>query len=168
MLIGILSDTHDQAARTRRAIELLIAAGAEYFIHCGDITEEPILDLLAGLPAAAVFGNNDMDRPALTAYGQHLGINMLGTIGILDLGGKRFAVTHGDRGGLIRSAMETPGVDYVLLGHTHVIRDERLKSIRMINPGALHRAALKTVATLDTATDHLQIIRVDEPAARID
>ena len=38
MRVGILSDTHDQVARTQSAITQLLAAGAEVLIHCGDIT----------------------------------------------------------------------------------------------------------------------------------
>lgn len=165
MKIGILSDTHDQIHRTQRAIQMLAGAGAEYYIHCGDICGQAVLDLFAGLPAACVWGNNDYDQGSLGPYAESIGVRALGTIGVLDLGGKRFAVTHGDRRGLIRSALETPGVDYVLMGHTHILRDERMGGLRIINPGALHRAALKSVALLETTSDELQIIRVDDPAA---
>jgi predicted phosphodiesterase len=36
--IGILSDTHDQVARTGRAVAALVARGAEALVHCGDLT----------------------------------------------------------------------------------------------------------------------------------
>jgi predicted phosphodiesterase len=38
MRIGILSDTRDQVARTWRAVTMLLGAGAEVLIRCGDIT----------------------------------------------------------------------------------------------------------------------------------
>jgi predicted phosphodiesterase len=45
--------------------------------------------------------------------------------------------------------------DYLLQGHTHVRLDECVGRTRIINPGALHRAAVKTVVTLDTRADRL-------------
>ena len=39
MLIGILSDTHNEAERTQRAVGLLHDRGATVLIHCGDISE---------------------------------------------------------------------------------------------------------------------------------
>ena len=43
MRIGILSDTHDQIARTTRAVVLLRAEGAEALVHCGDLTGPEIV-----------------------------------------------------------------------------------------------------------------------------
>ena len=34
--IGIISDTHDRVSRTRYAVQLLAARGAELLVHCGD------------------------------------------------------------------------------------------------------------------------------------
>ena len=43
MLLGILSDTHNQVDRTRQALNLLRAEGAEALIHAGDLNSEPIV-----------------------------------------------------------------------------------------------------------------------------
>jgi hypothetical protein len=155
MRIGILSDTHDRPAAMKAAIELLVARGSEFFIHCGDVGSERILDHLAGLPSAFVWGNNDFDRAELQRYAQKLGIACHGTFADLELGGKRFAVLHGDDFRLRQRVLAEQRHDYLLLGHTHVRLDQRVGIIRCINPGALYRAAEKTVATLDTATDQL-------------
>ena len=48
MIVGILSDTHDRVAAAAAAIERLRQHGAEYFIHCGDVGSERVLDQLAG------------------------------------------------------------------------------------------------------------------------
>jgi predicted phosphodiesterase len=48
----------------------------------------------------------------------------------------------------------------LLQGHTHVRADERVGTVRVINPGALHRAAQKTVATLDTETGEVKFLVV--------
>ena len=51
MLIGILSDTHDQAGRTKVAVATLASAGAEALFHCGDITTADVVYECGTLPA---------------------------------------------------------------------------------------------------------------------
>jgi putative phosphoesterase len=66
MRLGILSDTHDELARTRMAVQLLRDEGAEAMIHCGDLATPPIVTACAVLPCWFVFGNHDADNvPAL-------------------------------------------------------------------------------------------------------
>ena len=66
MLLGILSDTHDQVATTRKAVELLRAEGAVALIHCGDLAGPEIVAICSVLPLWFVFGNWDADKvPAL-------------------------------------------------------------------------------------------------------
>ncbi len=161
MLIGILSDTHDRVEATIAGLQLLREAGAERFLHCGDVGGEPILDQLAGLKVALVWGNNDWDRRELTRYAERLGIEVFQSLGEFDLGGKRFAMMHGDDPRIIRDVLKRQEHDYLLLGHSHIRADERHGNVRVINPGALHRAKEKSVAVLDTETDELRTILVE-------
>jgi len=160
VIVGILSDSHGRIETTRIALSLLKDAGAEFYIHCGDVGEEPILDQLAGLPVALVWGNNDWDRRSLTTYAQQLGIQVLPSLGELELAGKRIAVTHGDEGQLVRKVLDEQRHDYLLLGHSHIRADKRMGKVRVINPGALHRAAQKSVAVLDLASDALRFLMI--------
>ena len=155
MLIGILSDTHDRVDAASAGVRLLQARGAQYFIHCGDVGSERVLDHLAGLQAAFVFGNTDYDQRGLERYAASIGLTCLGEFGELELGGKHFAVLHGDDFALRKRLLAEQRHDYLLQGHTHHARDERVGRMRHINPGALHRARPKTVALLDTAADLL-------------
>ena len=163
MLIGILSDTHDRVDAMAAGVALLRKAGAEFFVHCGDVGSERVLDHLAGLPGAFVFGNTDWDRAALARYAESIGVACHGTFADLDLGGKKVAVTHGDDFRIKQRVLAGKRHDYLLQGHTHVLRDERVGPTRVINPGALHRAREKTVAVLDTATDTLRFLVVSVP-----
>ena len=160
VIVGILSDTHDRVDAARAAVKLLQEHGAEYFIHCGDVGSERILELLAGLPAAFVFGNCDWDQPGLQRSARGLNLTCLAAGGNLELAGKLFRVEHGDCPGTMRHALDAQTFDYLLHGHTHVQRDERLGKTRIINPGALHRARQKTVAVLDTETEALKFLVV--------
>ena len=158
MLVGILSDTHGNAAMTAAAVDVLGGRGAEYFIHCGDVGSQRVLDALAGLPAAVVLGNvDDLD---IEGYAHHLGLRCAGRSDDLTLDDKRIAVLHGDDAALKRSLLAGQEHDYLLQGHTHVAQDVRIGRTRIINPGALHRAQRKTVALLNTARDRVEFLDV--------
>ncbi len=158
MLVGILSDTHDRLARTRNAVTMLQDEGAQILLHCGDFVEPEMLVPCAALPCHFVFGNND--SPAqLERAAQDLGITCLGWGGIVELGGKKFGMTHGHSLAEFRR-LQAAAPDFILTGHSHVVHDYREGDIRYINPGALHRARPYTVAVLDPATDELRILEV--------
>lgn len=161
MKIGILSDTHDRIGAMKTAIELLRRAGAEYFIHCGDVGSPAVLDHLDGLPSAFVWGNTDYDEVRLQRYAASIGVRCLGAYGQVELAGKQVGVLHGDDFKLKQRLLAEQQLDYLLQGHTHLRADDRVGRTRLINPGALHRAAVKTVALLDLSADDLRYLTVD-------
>ena len=165
MRIGILADSHGRVAITAHAVAALLDAGAEMLIHLGDVENERVIDELVGHHAHLVFGNCDWDANALARYAAGLGVIVDDPIGYLDVSTKRIAFTHGHLPQLMRQAMED-GTDYLLHGHTHELRDERIGSTRVINPGALFRARRYTVAVLEPETDTLQIIELTKQRHR--
>lgn len=162
--LGILSDTHGDATRARRAIELLRARGAGRIIHLGDIGSESVLDHLAGLESTIVFGNCD-DARSLWRYAKFLGIEVVHPAAIIDVksvrGAIRIGITHGHLLDEIDQLFRAE-VDILLHGHTHVARDDMVGLTRVMNPGALHRADRKTAMLLDLATGEAEWIDVDE------
>lgn len=160
MLVGILSDTHDRTQRAERAVDRLKSAGAEYLIHCGDFTSAEVVHICGVLPFACVLGNCDHDEVAIRNAVEGVGGTYLDRGGSVIVGGKQFAVTHGDDAATFRSLiLERP--DYLLFGHTHVALDERDGPTHQINPGALHRAARYTVVLLDTELDATTFLTID-------
>lgn len=160
MRLGILSDTHDELERTRTAVELLRAEGAEALVHCGDLASPPILAACAVLPFYFTFGNHDADSvPALRQAAADSGAVCLGWGGVVELGGKRVGVTHGHMTIDVRRVL-AEGLDYLLSGHAHFASDSQIGSVRRINPGALHRADEFTVAVLDVESGELRLLRV--------
>lgn len=158
--LGILSDTHDQLARTKRAVQLLRDAGAEAMIHCGDLTNPSIVAACSVLPFWFVFGNNDADSvPALRRAAEEFGAKCLDWGGIVTLAGKRVGVAHGDMSTDVRRVLADKP-DYLLTGHSHHASDEITGSVRRINPGALHRASEFTVALLELESGKLEQIQV--------
>jgi putative phosphoesterase len=159
MRIGILSDTHDRRERAAQAVKVLVKAGADALIHCGDLTEPEIVYECALRPSYFVFGNNDYDEDGIRTAIDAIGGVCLGWGGEVTLVGRRIAVTHGDQGKEVRRLIATRP-DYFLFGHSHVPADERDGATRWINPGALHRAAEWTVALLDLDTDDLEFLKI--------
>lgn len=155
MLVGICSDTHGQVATMRRALAIFDRQGVERIIHCGDVGGEAVFDQLVGREVRFVWGNTDVVTAGLLAYLQTVGLPVPQSIPmVLEWAGRRIGVFHGHERGF-SEAPQTMKLDYLLHGHTHQRRDERIGSVRVINAGALHRARIKTVATLNLANDQL-------------
>ncbi|WP_020475500.1 metallophosphoesterase family protein [Zavarzinella formosa] len=161
MRIGILSDTHDHLSRTRRAVEILLAEGADILIHCGDLTSPDIVAVCAVRPFYFVFGNHDADQaPELRAAAAQTGSVCLEWGGIVELEGKRVGVAHGHMTVDVRRVIaDRP--DYLLTGHSHDKHDRMNGPIRRINPGALFRADEFTVAVLDLPEGELRFLNVE-------
>jgi len=159
MLIGILSDSHGHASRTAEAVRILLEAGAEILLHLGDIETTAVLDELVGHNAHIVFGNCDWDHRSLATYAEHVGIAVEHPRGHLVIADKTVVFTHGDRDEIMSQTLNE-GVHYLLHGHTHQVRDEKVGTTRIINPGALFRASQYTVAVLDPESDDLRFLEI--------
>ncbi|UCG17564.1 MAG: YfcE family phosphodiesterase [Phycisphaerales bacterium] len=163
MLIGILSDSHGRCKAVRRAVALFDRLGAGMIIHCGDVGDLGVLDEMAGRNCRFVWGNMDEPSSAVDAHLETLGIPPPDHQGLsIDVDGKHILVFHGHEP-TFRRAIHEQAADYVLHGHTHQPCNRRVGAVRVVNPGALHRAKPRTVATLDTATDDVTFYDIDSP-----
>ena len=161
MVLGVLSDSHGDAGATARAIGLLTQHGAERFFHCGDICGEDVLAEFVGHDVTFVWGNCDSPSVSTRRYVQSLGLAWPESRVELEFDGRRIAVFHGHERGFA-DAIEGGQFHYVLHGHTHVYADSRVNGCRVINPGALYRAAVKTVALLDVSSDKVTFLRLED------
>ncbi len=161
MRVGILSDSHGDHLMVRRAMELFDGQHARQIIHCGDVGGIEVFDEMLGRPCHFVQGNCDRFNGPVIAYLDAVGIQPPDRIPLrFTLDGKRFAVFHGHEPQAQRIDL-LDDVDYVLHGHSHRQRDERVGGVRIINPGALVRARPKTVAILDPGRDLLTFHTLD-------
>jgi len=159
MLIGILSDSHGEITRTRKAMQQLADGGCTKFIHLGDVEIIEVLDELIGFDVTLVFGNCDWGV-RLHEHAVQVGIDVRDGADVISVDGKHIAFLHGHDERKYYGFLDD-GVDYLLHGHSHEKRDEMVGKTRCINPGALHRAAVYTVAVLDTCEDTLVFLEVD-------
>jgi putative phosphoesterase len=157
MVIGVISDTHNDLACIKKATEFFDLRGAEIVLHCGDISLPSAALEFSKLKCGfkAVFGNNDYERAALE--------NVISYFGVIKeppfefkLDGKLFVMTH-------RPAFFDVGkYDYVLYGHTHKPKIENIKSAVFLNPGEAcgFRYGASTVALINTQTNRSEIFDI--------
>src|SRR5258708_4091378 len=161
MKIAVLSDTHNQIDRVRRALDLLRPHHVSMVLHCGDIEDPPVVELFGGREAHFVFGNCDWNKDALAEKMEEVGGTLHENFGHLEVDGKQIAFVHGDKTRLLEELEQAGCYDYLFHGHTHVRKDQRMGPTRVINPGALQRAAIKTFALLDLASGEMESIVVE-------
>ncbi len=161
MKIAILSDTHNQTERVRQALNVLRGVGVSLVLHCGDIEDPPIVKLFRDFDAHFVFGNCDWDHAGLAKMITHIRATLHENYGHLEVDGKQIAFVHGHDRALLTDLEQADCYDYLFHGHTHVAAHRLTGRTRVINPGALHRAPVKTFVILDPATGALESIEVD-------
>ena len=164
MLIGIVSDTHNNYKAVALAAALLRKREVGLVLHCGDIEDGLTVRMFEGLPVHFVFGNCDSLRAELRDAAAECGFVIHEPFGDLDLGGRKLAWLHGDDRRLMRDIEASGHFDYLFHGHTHVAAERSVGRTRVINPGALFRAREKTFALLELETGDLETIHVDDLA----
>jgi hypothetical protein len=160
MRIAVMSDTHSRYATVARALDLIGQRSCELILHCGDIEDAATVRLFAGLPAHFVFGNCDHDRPELRRAMALSKTTLHEPFGNLEIGDCKLAWIHGDDQGLMRDVENSGHFDYLFFGHTHRAEVHQTGPTRVVNPGALYRAKVKTLVVLDTVTGQLENIEV--------
>lgn len=125
MKIGLLSDTHTKKGRSQKVIDHLVAHGAEFLIHGGDIVKPEILEQLknSGLRYVAVYGNNDAH---LIEY--HTKYNLVQEPHYFKLGGATFKLMH-------LPFYMNADAEVVIFGHTHVFECDFKNRTLFLNPG---------------------------------
>jgi putative phosphoesterase len=162
MKIGILSDTHNDSATTRRALQEFRRRGVRTLFHCGDLTTAEMVAHFDGFEVYFVRGNMDRKQvKALKTAAAQAGAYWLGKGDLIELDGKFIAVTHGDRVDVVETLFLAQP-DYFFHGHTHRRRDERAGPTRVINPGALGgtQYEARSVCVLDLDTDQLDVFKL--------
>ncbi|MDR2708471.1 MAG: YfcE family phosphodiesterase, partial [Elusimicrobiota bacterium] len=114
MLIGILSDSHNDSLAIDKAIDFFNLRGVSLVLHCGDFSLTRNAKQFEKLKCGfiAVFGNNDFDRVGMENI-----ISVFGSINVepykFKTAGKIIVMSHRPLGFIDHEA------DYMFYGHTH-------------------------------------------------
>lgn len=137
MVIGIISDTHDNVPMIEKAVELFKKHKVEFVIHAGDIVAPASIKYFDGLNMKFVFGNCDGDRIKIEEKVRDINGQHYGRIMELKHKGKKIGVFHGDDI-IINDKMLNNEYDYYIHGHTHTPEDKKHKKIRVLCPGGFY------------------------------
>ena len=171
MIVGIVSDSHDNRRNVRVAARLLRSLGVEYLIHLGDVVAPFTLrDLLEGVKPRGftlIYGNNDGEKVGLGLEASKAGGKALDQPVVLELGGRRILALHGFgtpelTREVVEGLAESGRWDAVLYGHTHEADLRYVRGVLILNPGDLSGQLGKpSIALLDTAIMRARLIGLE-------
>ena len=139
MMIGIMSDTHDNLPLVEKAIERLNKEKVEVTLHAGDYVAPFTIVRFKHLKAKliGVFGNNDGDREMLKKrFAEIEGAEIRGDFAEVNISGLRIALLHGD-GEMLQSLVNAQFYDIVIHGHSHEARLFMKGRTTVVNPGEI-------------------------------
>ena len=157
MLIGVISDTHDQLTTIKRAIDLFDQRGVQAMIHPGDLVApfaaRQLLEYSG--PIYVTYGNNDGEREGLRKILPQITDGPLKIV----MGGKKILVHH-----FIEwcSQSDIDEADIVITGHTHEVVNEEQDGKLLLNPGECCGWVndRPTVGLLDTEAMSMEIVEL--------
>ncbi len=168
MLIGVISDTHDNIDKIREAVKVLKEADVDIALHLGDYVAPFSLVELAGLgvPVKGVFGNNDGEKAGLLAAASSLGFELHEQGYTLEADSRRLLLLHGfgspdNTRELVYALASSGRWDAVLYGHTHQPDIRYIRGVLVLNPGTVSGILNKpSMAILDTGRMTARVIEI--------
>ncbi|MGM5482770.1 MAG: metallophosphoesterase [Nanobdellota archaeon] len=168
MLIGIISDTHDNIENTKRAFRFFNESGVGLVLHCGDWVAPFMLEASLELdcPIRSVFGNNEGDTHPYYELIKKENLDItLSDEGVWEgvVSGRNVAITHGHQPIILKLLLDSGKYDLVASGHTHMACIEWFNNTLHVNPGSVmgaKRLELKgrfSVAVYNTSSGEAEI-----------
>jgi putative phosphoesterase len=165
MLIGIISDTHDNLPMVEKAVERLNKEKVNLVLHAGDYVAPFVIPKFKALNAKliGVFGNNDGDHEFLKKrFSETSNCEVRGRFALINAEGFKIALLHGDETQLLEALTACGSLDAVVHGHAHTTKTQQQGTTLIINPGEVcgYLTGKNTLALLDTAKKEAKIIPI--------
>ncbi|MBF0458771.1 MAG: metallophosphoesterase [Nitrospirae bacterium] len=163
MLVGVMSDSHDNVSKLAKAVKLFNESNLQYVLHAGDYTTSLTLNVLNGLKAEfiGIFGNNDGGILAPEGSSLSNQFRIYNQPLEFTIDNRKFIMIHEHH--LVASIAQSARYDVLIYGHTHKPEAVERTGTFVLNPGELcgwlHGSA--TVAILDTQSMKARIIGID-------
>jgi len=165
MLIGAVSDSHDNLPLIEKAVQTLNSQKVGLVLHAGDyvapFTSAKFKKL--NCPFIGVFGNNDGDHELLKKrFNATTNCTVHDRFTQITVEGFKIALLHGDETELLNAIIDCGYFDAVIHGHSHNHSIEQKGKTLAINPGELcgYLTGKPTIALLDTAKKEVKIIEL--------
>ncbi|MEM1574890.1 MAG: metallophosphoesterase [Nitrososphaerota archaeon] len=165
MLIGIISDTHDNLIKIREAVSKLNEMNVELVLHAGDFVSPFTIKEFQNLKSRmiTVFGNNDGDKNLLTQKLIQINALVNNFFAVLDIDGLKIFLTHGDDIKAIDNIIKINLFDLLIRGHTHKKEVKKEGKTLIINPGEVcgYLSGESTIAIFNTISKEAKIISLE-------
>jgi putative phosphoesterase len=165
MLIGAISDSHDNLPQIEKAVQALNNQKVGLVLHAGDYVAGFVIPKFKALNCnlIGVFGNNDGDHELLKKrFSETTNCIIHDRFTTVTIEGYRVALLHGHETELLKAIIDSESFDAVIHGHSHNMGIERKGKTLSINPGELcgYLTGKPTVAILDTEKNEAKIIEL--------
>jgi hypothetical protein len=165
MLIGAISDTHDNLPQVEKAVKYLNDQKVDLVLHAGDYVAGFVIPKFKQLNCKliGVFGNNDGDHELLKKrFSETTNCTIHDRFAQVEVEGYRIALLHGTETELLDAIVNSGYFDAVIHGHSHNKSIEKKGKTLAINPGEVcgYLTGKCTLALLDTAKREAKIIEL--------
>lgn len=163
MLIGLISDTHDNLPLVEKAVKRLNEEKVELVLHAGDYVAPFVITKFKALDCKliGVFGNNDGDHELLRKrFTETRNCTVRGRFAEIDVDGFKIALLHGDETELLNSLINHGKFDAVVHGHSHAKVARKNNKTLIVNPGEVcgYLTGKATIALLNTEKREARIL----------
>jgi putative phosphoesterase len=165
MLIGAISDTHDNLPQVEKAVKYLNSQNVALALHAGDYVAGFVIPKfkLLNCKLIGVFGNNDGDHELLKKrFSETTNCTIHERFTSIEVEGYRIALLHGHEVELLNVIIESGYFDAVIHGHSHYKGVEKKGKTLAVNPGEVcgYLTGKSTVALLDSLKGEARIVEL--------
>jgi len=165
MLIGVMSDSHDNLPLIEKAVAFLNEQKVGLVLHAGDFVAPFVAKKLKKLNCEliGVFGNNDGDHELLkNRFGETTNCSLHDRFTNVTVDHYKLALLHGHETELLEAIIDSGYFDAVVHGHSHSCSIQYRGKTLSVNPGELcgYLTGNATIALLDTAKHEARIVEL--------
>ena len=165
MLIGIISDTHDNLPMIEKAVKKLNEENVALVLHAGDYISPFVIPKFNSLnaPLIGVFGNNDGDHEFLKKrFSETPNCTIRSGFAEVNTEGFKIALLHGDETELLNALINCGSFDAIVHGHSHAKVLRKNGKTLIVNPGETcgYLTGKATIALLDTTKREAKIVEL--------
>jgi uncharacterized protein len=163
MLIGAISDSHDNLSQIEKAVQMLNDHKVGLVLHAGDYVSPFTIANFKKLNCSliGVFGNNDGDHQLLTKrFNETTNCTIHDRFTQVTVEGFRIGLLHGDQAELLNALVDSGYFNVIVHGHSHNKSIQQKGKTLVINPGELcgYLTGKASFALLDTVKAEARIV----------
>jgi len=163
MLVGLISDTHDNLPMVEKAVKKLNEEKVELVLHAGDYVAPFVIPKFKDLQAKliGVFGNNDGDHELLKKrFSENKNLEIRGNFAAIKADNLKIVLLHGNEEELLKALIDSKSFDVIVHGHMHKADVYRKGKTLIVNPGEVcgYLTGKSTIGLLDTVKCEVRIV----------